>query len=188
MPLDPHLCGRRGFAHLVHKPLAGNVLAIGSSRASAAAQLRRQSDRQAHRQRADVALDRDERPAIARRHDVLLDRGLEVVVMRGDAPVGIARGLDDFRRHRIAGNPKLHRTIIDGVSEADAPRWKDRSHTYMRRLSADRRGSAFEITMEDVPSARAIVLRCGSGSCIFAAPAIRRDAATRETAQDGRAG
>ena len=48
-------------------------------------------------------------------------RGLERIVVRGYDPVRIVRGLKQFRRHRIAGTPQLHRPIVDGVGHAVNP-------------------------------------------------------------------
>ena len=66
-----------------------------------------------------MALKRDQRPAEARRHDVLLDRGLEGVIVRAHDPAWICRRFDEFRRHWIAGNPQLHRFIVNGESTAE---------------------------------------------------------------------
>ena len=63
-----------------------------------------------------MALERDQRPAMARRQDVLLDRRLEMIAMGSNNPVRIVRGFDKFRRHWIAGDPQLHRLIVRGIS------------------------------------------------------------------------
>ena len=73
----------------------------------------RQRERHGGRHRAAVSLDRDHGPAVARRQDVAFDQALEVIVPSGDEPVGIPRGLDDLRRHWVARNPNLDRTVVD---------------------------------------------------------------------------
>jgi hypothetical protein len=65
-----------------------------------------------------VPLDRHERPSIARRQDALLDRRLEGVIMRHDDPVRIARSNVEFFGYWLAGQPHLHRTVVDGICDA----------------------------------------------------------------------
>ena len=65
------------------------------------------------------ALERDQRPAVSRRQHVLLNRRLEMIAVRSQHPARIARSFDKFRRHRIAGDPQLHRVIIDGISNTE---------------------------------------------------------------------
>ena len=56
---------------------------------------------------------------MTRHHDVMLDRGLEGVVVRAYDPAWICRSFDKFRRHRIAGDPQSHRFIVNGKSAAE---------------------------------------------------------------------
>jgi hypothetical protein len=49
---------------------------------------------------------------------VLYDRALEIRVVRNEHAIWIGRGFDDCWRHRFAGQPKLHRIIIDRVGDA----------------------------------------------------------------------
>ena len=42
-----------------------------------------------------------------------------MIVMGDHDPGRIARGFDEFRRHRIAGGPQLHRLIIDRISNTE---------------------------------------------------------------------
>ena len=47
--------------------------------------------------------------------------GFKRVVVRGYDPVRIVRRLNPFRRHRIARDPQLQRSIVDGISHAVNP-------------------------------------------------------------------
>ena len=105
--------------HLVHQPFAGGVFAVFQlQRISRGAQFRRQPERQAHRHGAAVALERDDRPAVARLQHVLLNGGFESVVVRNDNPSWIRCSFDEFRRDRIAWAPQLHGTVVDGICHA----------------------------------------------------------------------
>jgi hypothetical protein len=107
-----------GLTHLVHQPLAFGVLALGELKGvSRGAQPRWQADRGRHGHCAVVALERNFRPAKARRHEVALDRRLERVAMGGNAPAEIVGGLDELGRHR-ARDPQLHRLMVDSVGAA----------------------------------------------------------------------
>ena len=76
-----------------------------------------------HRHGADVALDRHQRPAVARQH-VLLDRALEWVVVRGHEPRRIvARREEDLRDGRARSwDEALDRPVVDRVADAQYPR------------------------------------------------------------------
>jgi hypothetical protein len=50
---------------------------------------------------------------MARLQDGFRVRGFERRIMRLNRPGRIARGLDELRRHRIAGKPHLHGLIVD---------------------------------------------------------------------------
>jgi hypothetical protein len=56
---------------------------------------------------------------MTRHHDVMLNRGLKGVIVRAHDPVWICRSFDKFRRHWIAGDPQLHRFIVNGESAAE---------------------------------------------------------------------
>jgi hypothetical protein len=66
-----------------------------------------------------MALKRDQGPAEARRHDVMLDRALEVIAVGGNDQVGFLCSFDKFRRHWIPGGPQLHWFIVNGESTAE---------------------------------------------------------------------
>ena len=58
--------------------------------------------------------------------NMALDRILEMRAMGADDPVRIGRSLDELRRHRIAGGPKLHRLVISAYAQHKTRSW-DRS-------------------------------------------------------------
>jgi hypothetical protein len=41
-----------------------------------------------------------------------------MIPVSGNKPTRISCGLDEFRRHRIAGQPKLYRLVVGGISNA----------------------------------------------------------------------
>jgi hypothetical protein len=49
---------------------------------------------------------------------VLGDQAFEMIAESASYPIRILRGFDEFRGHRIAGNPELDWPIIDGVGAA----------------------------------------------------------------------
>ena len=94
----------------MHKPLAGYIFPVGElERVGYRAQSSRQPRCQRHSHRAAMALERNLRPAKPRRQDVPFDCRLEVITVSRNEPIWISRGLNEFRRHRIARNPELHR-------------------------------------------------------------------------------
>jgi hypothetical protein len=72
---------------LVHQPLAGGVLAVGQLQCiSRGIKSCRQSVRQGQCHGAAVALERDQRPAVARREDVLFNCCFKSIVMCSHNP------------------------------------------------------------------------------------------------------
>jgi hypothetical protein len=65
-----------------------------------------------------VPLDRDHRPPVAGQHDLLLDRGLESIVMGGDNPGWVVGGFNEFDWDPVVGTPELDRIIINGIRAA----------------------------------------------------------------------
>ena len=107
--------GLRGFdIWCISRSPAASLRCSSSSASADSAQPRRQSERQAHRHGAAVPLERNKWPAIARRQHVLLDGGFESIVVGAHNPARIRCGFEKLRRHRIARQPQLHRTVIDG--------------------------------------------------------------------------
>ena len=137
--------------HRVHQPFAGGVLAVLQlQRIGRGAQPRRQPERQAHRHRAAVALERNDRPAATRRQHVLLDGGFECVVVRADNPARIRCSFDKFRRHRIARQPQLHRIIVDGECHADNLRRSIRRILGRADLPQADRAPGFDVAVQNV--------------------------------------
>jgi hypothetical protein len=52
-----------------------------------------------------MPFDRNDGPAMARRHDVRLDQALKLIVKCRDQPIRIVGGFNECRRDRIAWNP-----------------------------------------------------------------------------------
>ena len=118
---DPRPCAASAACDIMmHQPFAGRVLAmVELHRVGQQAQLGRQSEREARGLRAAMALGRNQRKAVARVQDVLLDGALERIVVRDRGPVRICRGLEPYRRNGIARKPALHRAVVDGIGDAD---------------------------------------------------------------------
>src|SRR5262249_56394602 len=57
-------------------------------------------------------------PANTRVQIVAFDPTLERCAKAADDPVRLVRSLDELRRHRIAGGPKLHRLVVHRIGAA----------------------------------------------------------------------
>src|SRR5262245_57375111 len=87
---------------------------------------------------------------------MLLDRSLKRVVMSDNDPVRIQRSLQEFRRHWFAGDPELHRIIVDGKSNTENFRaWISRILVSADVLQ-DRTASCFVIPVQNM-----LRVRCG---------------------------
>jgi hypothetical protein len=65
-----------------------------------------------------VARDLGNRPPMARAHDIGLYEPFERVIERGNNPIRIACGFNEFGRDRIAGNPEFDLAIVDRIGAA----------------------------------------------------------------------
>jgi len=72
--------------------------------------------------RAAVSTERNDGPAEARRHDVLFDQALELIIEGANQIARIVRGLEKFQRDGVAGDPELYRAIAHRIGAAPHPR------------------------------------------------------------------
>ena len=101
--------------HLMHQPFAGGVLAVCQlQRISHRGQPGRQPERQRHRHRATVTLERNQRPAERLQH-MPFNSGFKMIAMRCDDPARICRSFNKFLWNGVAGKPCLHGAIVDGI-------------------------------------------------------------------------
>ncbi|MBR1151711.1 hypothetical protein [Bradyrhizobium sp. JYMT SZCCT0428] len=83
--------------HLVHKSFAGGVFAVHHLEGIGHhAKLGWQPQSKARSHSADVPFGWNERKTVARMQDVLLDGGLEIIVMCSHRPVRVLRGFEPF--------------------------------------------------------------------------------------------
>ena len=160
--------------HLMHQPFAGGILAVCQlQRIGRGAQPRRQSERQrtspwcSGGARAGSAASRSAAPAHAARSRFRNGRCAQT-----NNPARIACGFDEFRRHRIAGHPQLHRLIIDGIGSTENFGAWDRRRTGGADVLQARSGCAsHNPDAETCCCAKfAAALPRGRGSCIGQLP------------------
>ena len=66
-----------------------------------------------------MALNGNDWPTVTNMQNVPLDCTFKLIVMSNYNPVWITRGFHKLRRHRLAGEPQLHRIIINGIGGTD---------------------------------------------------------------------
>ena len=103
-----------------------------------------------------MALNRDRRPAIADRHDRLLDHSFKRVPEGGGVPVAALGGYDKFSRHWIAGTPELHWIVINGIGAAEHFGGGIGGIAGGTDSFQDCLAACFVVTMQDMPSKRNI--------------------------------
>src|SRR6516164_8194224 len=103
-----------------------------------------------------MPLNRDQRPAIARRQDALLEGSLELIIVSNYEPIRLADRGEEFFRYWFIWGPDLHRRVVNGVADAKNFSGRIGGVAPGADIRQQQRAAAFDVSVQDGYGALAI--------------------------------